>query len=145
MSRKVGRPQGKPKGSTEQANALAEFLLTLTTGMTVRRLAGRYHVSKTLWGEYRSGQKIIPLEPPQPAGAGRHTGRTHLPGSPGDRPAPAHGGPYGTEEHPRRAPSPRRRPYQNRRLAQQTPPDAHRRAARPARRSSPGLALLSRG
>ncbi|MEV1244399.1 hypothetical protein [Nonomuraea sp. NPDC049750] len=62
MSGRVGRPQGRPRGSTEQANALAQFLLTLTSGMTVRELAGRYHVGKTLWGEYRSGQKIIPLE-----------------------------------------------------------------------------------
>jgi hypothetical protein len=62
MSSRVGRPQGRPRGSTQQANALAEFLLTLTGGMTVRELAGRYHVGKTLWGEYRSGQKIIPLE-----------------------------------------------------------------------------------
>ena len=30
--------------------------------MTVCQLAGRYHVGKTLWGEYRTGQKIIPLE-----------------------------------------------------------------------------------
>ncbi|MFF4618779.1 hypothetical protein [Nonomuraea jabiensis] len=62
MNRKAGRPQGSPRGSTRQANALAEFLLTLTVGMTVRELAARYHVGKTLWGEYRSGQKIIPLE-----------------------------------------------------------------------------------
>jgi len=62
MNRRAGRPQGRPRGSTEQANALAEFLLSLTSGMTVRELAGRYHVGKTLWGEYRSGQKIIPLE-----------------------------------------------------------------------------------
>ncbi|MBT2232150.1 hypothetical protein [Nonomuraea sp. NEAU-A123] len=62
MNRKVGRPQGGPRGSTQQANALAEFLLTLTAGMTVRELAARYHVGKTLWSEYRSGLKIIPLE-----------------------------------------------------------------------------------
>ncbi|TXK39714.1 hypothetical protein [Nonomuraea sp. C10] len=62
MERRAGRPQGRPRGSTEQANALAEFLLGLTGGTTLRELAGRYHVSKTLWGEYRSGQKIIPLE-----------------------------------------------------------------------------------
>ncbi|WP_433515241.1 hypothetical protein ACQP2T_06255 [Nonomuraea sp. CA-143628] len=62
MSGRVGRPQGRPRGSTEQANALAEFLLTLTSGLTVRELAEHYHVGKTLWGEYRSGQKIIPLE-----------------------------------------------------------------------------------
>ncbi|MCA2181457.1 hypothetical protein LDL08_35380 [Nonomuraea glycinis] len=62
MNRRAGRPQGGPKGSTNEANALAEFLLTLTREMTVRELAGRYHVGKTLWGEYRTGQKIIPLE-----------------------------------------------------------------------------------
>ncbi|MFD1536987.1 hypothetical protein [Nonomuraea guangzhouensis] len=62
MNRKVGRPQGAPRGSTQQANTLAEFLLTLTAGMTVRELAARYHVGKTLWSEYRSGLKIIPLE-----------------------------------------------------------------------------------
>ncbi|MEU4232588.1 hypothetical protein AB0F17_50540 [Nonomuraea sp. NPDC026600] len=62
MNRKVGRPQGGPRGSTQQANALAEFLLTLTAGMTVRELAARYHVGKTLWSEYRSGLKLIPLE-----------------------------------------------------------------------------------
>ncbi|MEU6786853.1 hypothetical protein ABZ912_47320 [Nonomuraea angiospora] len=62
MNRKAGRPQGDPRGSTRQANALAEFLLTLTARMTVRELAATYHVGKTLWGEYRSGQKIIPLE-----------------------------------------------------------------------------------
>jgi hypothetical protein len=62
VNRRAGRPQGGPKGSTNEANALAEFLLTLTREMTVRELAGRYHVGKTLWGEYRTGQKIIPLE-----------------------------------------------------------------------------------
>ncbi|MFB4267855.1 hypothetical protein [Nonomuraea sp. GTA35] len=58
----MGRPQGRARGGTEQANALAEFLLALTSGMTVRELAGRYPVGKTQWGQYRSGQKIIPLE-----------------------------------------------------------------------------------
>ncbi|SEU22004.1 hypothetical protein [Nonomuraea wenchangensis] len=62
MNRRAGRPQGGPRGSTEQANALAEFLLALTAGSTVRGLAARYHVGKTLWGEYRAGLKIIPLE-----------------------------------------------------------------------------------
>ncbi|MEV5555034.1 hypothetical protein AB0L44_15400 [Nonomuraea wenchangensis] len=62
MNRRAGRPQGGPRGSTEQANALAEFLLALTAGSTVRELAARHHVGKTLWGEYRAGLKIIPLE-----------------------------------------------------------------------------------
>ncbi|WP_157382691.1 hypothetical protein [Nonomuraea coxensis] len=62
MNRRAGRPQGGPRGGTEQANALAEFLLDLTAGATVRELAARYHVGKTLWGEYRAGVKIIPLE-----------------------------------------------------------------------------------
>ncbi|KAK1181157.1 hypothetical protein B7755_025280 [Streptomyces sp. NBS 14/10] len=58
---RAGRPQGPPKGSTEEANALAGFLRDLTAGMTVRELAERYRTSKTIWGEYRSGTKIIPL------------------------------------------------------------------------------------
>ncbi|MFJ8750204.1 hypothetical protein ACIREO_12850 [Streptomyces sp. NPDC102441] len=60
---KAGRPQGGPKGQTEQANALAVFLRNLTKGLTVRELAGRYKNagSKTLWGEYRSGTRTIPL------------------------------------------------------------------------------------
>ncbi|MCF6467767.1 hypothetical protein FAF44_04990 [Nonomuraea sp. MG754425] len=62
MTGRVGRPQGRARGSTEQANALAEFLLTLTDGTTVRELAARYPVGKTLWGEYRSGEKLVPLD-----------------------------------------------------------------------------------
>ncbi|GAA2207358.1 hypothetical protein GCM10009850_028160 [Nonomuraea monospora] len=62
MTGRVGRRQGRARGSTEQANALAEFLLTLTEGTTVRELAARYPVGKTLWGEYRAGEKIIPLD-----------------------------------------------------------------------------------
>lgn len=60
---KAGRPQGGPKGQTEQDNALAVFLCNLTKGLTVRELADRYKSagSKTLWGEYRSGTKTIPL------------------------------------------------------------------------------------
>ncbi|MFJ1930387.1 MULTISPECIES: hypothetical protein [unclassified Streptomyces] len=60
---KAGRPQGGPKGQTEQDNALAVFLRNLTKGLTVRELADRYKSagSKTLWGEYRSGTKTIPL------------------------------------------------------------------------------------
>ncbi|TYB64371.1 hypothetical protein FXF51_21905 [Nonomuraea sp. PA05] len=62
MTGRVGRPQGRARGSSEQANALAEFLLTLTGGMTIRELAARYPVGKTLWGQYRSGEKIVPLD-----------------------------------------------------------------------------------
>ncbi|MFI7130811.1 hypothetical protein ACIBQ1_34330 [Nonomuraea sp. NPDC050153] len=36
--------------------------MTLTDGITVRELATRYPVGKTLWGQYRSGEKIIPLD-----------------------------------------------------------------------------------
>ncbi|WP_326824932.1 hypothetical protein [Streptosporangium sp. NBC_01756] len=56
-----GRPQGNPKGETEQANALADFLRELTVGVTVRQLGERYRSGKTSWGEYRSGAKAIPF------------------------------------------------------------------------------------
>lgn len=58
---KAGRPQGGPKGQTGQANELAAFLRDLTRDFTVRDLAERYKISKTSWGEYRSGNKTIHL------------------------------------------------------------------------------------
>ncbi|AYG78186.1 hypothetical protein DWB77_00293 [Streptomyces hundungensis] len=58
---KAGRPQGGPKGQSEQANALANFVRALTKDFTVRELAERYKISKTSWGEYRSGAKLIHL------------------------------------------------------------------------------------
>ncbi|MGW2183454.1 RICIN domain-containing protein [Streptomyces sp. NPDC001732] len=58
---KAGRPQGGLKGQTEQANALAAFLRNLTKDFTVRELAERYKISKTSWGEYRAGTKMIEL------------------------------------------------------------------------------------
>ncbi|WP_405438414.1 RICIN domain-containing protein [Streptomyces avidinii] len=58
---KAGRPQGESKGATDEANALARFLRTMTDSLTVRELAERYGGGKTLWGEYRCGARIIPL------------------------------------------------------------------------------------
>ncbi|MFD9165342.1 hypothetical protein ACFVZ8_25670, partial [Streptomyces sp. NPDC059558] len=58
---KAGRPQGALKGATDEANALARFLRTMTDSLTVRELAERYGGGKTLWGEYRCGARIIPL------------------------------------------------------------------------------------
>ncbi|ATZ22132.1 hypothetical protein SLAV_38375 [Streptomyces lavendulae subsp. lavendulae] len=58
---KAGRPQGGPKGETDEANELAVFLRDLTQDFTVRELAERYKISKTSWGEYRSGTKTIHL------------------------------------------------------------------------------------
>ncbi|MFI1170786.1 hypothetical protein [Streptomyces melanogenes] len=58
---RAGRPQGAPKGRTEAANELAEFLREVTHGMTVRELADRYGGGKTAWSEYRSGARIIVL------------------------------------------------------------------------------------
>lgn len=58
---KAGRPQGGPKGQSEQANALAVFLRNLTKDLTVRELADRYAGGKTLWGEYRAGTKTVHL------------------------------------------------------------------------------------
>ncbi|MFD4535845.1 hypothetical protein ACFWNL_17435 [Kitasatospora sp. NPDC058397] len=56
----VGRPQGRLKGETEQADALARFVREVTSGVTVRELARRYPAGKTSWSEYRSGEKDIP-------------------------------------------------------------------------------------
>ncbi|MFE6864944.1 hypothetical protein ACFVFS_00130 [Kitasatospora sp. NPDC057692] len=56
----AGRPQGRLKGETEQADALARFVREVTTGLTVRELAQRYPAGKTSWSEYRSAEKDIP-------------------------------------------------------------------------------------
>lgn len=58
---KAGRPQGGPKGQTDEANELALFVRELTRDFTVRELGDRYKISKTSWGEYRSGTKTIHL------------------------------------------------------------------------------------
>ncbi|MGW6704039.1 RICIN domain-containing protein [Streptomyces sp. NPDC054956] len=60
MSR-PGRPPGPLKGRTDEANALAQFLRDLTAEYTVSQLEQRYEGSRSVWSEYRSGQKIIPL------------------------------------------------------------------------------------
>ncbi|MFG2754670.1 RICIN domain-containing protein [Streptomyces xanthophaeus] len=60
MSR-PGRQSGPLKGRTAEANDLAQFLRDLTAGQTVSQLQERHGVSRTVWSEYRSGQKIIPL------------------------------------------------------------------------------------
>ncbi|WP_445270771.1 ricin-type beta-trefoil lectin domain protein [Streptomyces sp. DSM 41634] len=56
-----GRPPGPLKGRTSEANALAQFLRELTAEYTVSQLEARYGGSRSVWSEYRSGQKIIPL------------------------------------------------------------------------------------
>ncbi|MFG2753843.1 hypothetical protein [Streptomyces xanthophaeus] len=60
MSR-PGRPPGPLKGRTPEANALARFLRELTAEDTVSQLEERYRLSRSVWSEYRSGAKIIPL------------------------------------------------------------------------------------
>lgn len=57
---RAGRPQGRLKGETEQADALARFVQEVTSGVTVRELAQRYQAGKTSWSEYRSAEKDIP-------------------------------------------------------------------------------------
>lgn len=57
----AGRPQGTWKGGTEAANELARFLREVTESLTVREMAERYGGGKTAWGQYRSGERIIPL------------------------------------------------------------------------------------
>ncbi|MFE1803543.1 hypothetical protein [Streptomyces sp. NPDC059533] len=56
-----GRPPGPLKGRTPQANELAQFLRDLTAHHTVSQLEARYGGSRSVWSEYRSGQKTIPL------------------------------------------------------------------------------------
>lgn len=58
---RAGRPQGALKGSTRAANELAGFVRNLTGPLTVRELSARYGGGRTLWSEYRSGAKVIPL------------------------------------------------------------------------------------
>ncbi|MFE0176864.1 hypothetical protein ACFWZ2_31625 [Streptomyces sp. NPDC059002] len=63
---RAGRPQGAPKGTSEAANELARFLRELTDGLGVRELAERYKDNdgkggRTVWSEYRSGARLIPL------------------------------------------------------------------------------------
>ncbi|MGW7176652.1 hypothetical protein [Streptomyces xanthophaeus] len=60
MSR-PGRPPGPLKGRTPEANALARFLRELTAEDTVSQLEERHRLSRSVWSEYRSGAKIIPL------------------------------------------------------------------------------------
>lgn len=58
---RAGRPQGALRGATEAANELARFLMDTSDRLTVREMARRYGGGKSLWGEYRSGARIIPL------------------------------------------------------------------------------------
>ncbi|MFG2297927.1 hypothetical protein [Streptomyces sp. NPDC048603] len=55
------RPQGALRGATDEANALAGLPRELTNGVTVREPAERYGGGRTLWSEYRSGTRIVPL------------------------------------------------------------------------------------
>ncbi|MFI1286776.1 hypothetical protein ACH4U5_39555 [Streptomyces sp. NPDC020858] len=56
-----GRLPGPLKGRTAEANALAQFLRELTAQDTVSRLEEQYRLSRSVWSEYRSGLKTIPL------------------------------------------------------------------------------------
>ncbi|MFC9863759.1 MULTISPECIES: RICIN domain-containing protein [unclassified Streptomyces] len=58
---RAGRPQGTAKGETEAANDLARFLREATAHLTVREMAKRYGGGKTVWSQYRSGERIVPL------------------------------------------------------------------------------------
>lgn len=59
--KRSGRLPGPLKGRTAEANALATFLRELTADWTGTQLAERYSLSPSVWSEYRSGLKIIPL------------------------------------------------------------------------------------
>ncbi|MFI9723299.1 hypothetical protein ACIHFE_27210 [Streptomyces sp. NPDC052396] len=58
---RCGRPLGGLKGKNRQANELAGFLRDLTAGVTTRELAQRYNTGRTIWSDYRSGIRLIPL------------------------------------------------------------------------------------
>ncbi|MFF9982370.1 hypothetical protein [Streptomyces erythrochromogenes] len=58
---RAGRLPGPLKGRNGEANALAQFLRELTAESTVSQLEERYRLSRSVWSEYRSGLKIIPL------------------------------------------------------------------------------------
>lgn len=59
--KRSGRLPGPLKGRTAEVNALAQFLRELTEELTVSGLEERYRLSRSVWSEYRSGLKIIPL------------------------------------------------------------------------------------
>lgn len=58
----VAGPAGPLRGRTEEANALASFMRELTAESTVSDLAERYKLARSVWSEYRSGQKLIPWD-----------------------------------------------------------------------------------
>ncbi|MFD4245819.1 RICIN domain-containing protein [Streptomyces sp. NPDC058525] len=59
--KRAGRLPGPLKGRTAEANALAQFLRELTAELTVSRLEEQYRLSRSVWSEYRSGLKVIPM------------------------------------------------------------------------------------
>ncbi|MFF3708945.1 hypothetical protein [Streptomyces phaeochromogenes] len=55
---RAGRPTGPVRADTAQAEQLAEWLRTLTAGITLRQLARDFPFSKTAWGDLRRGHKL---------------------------------------------------------------------------------------
>ncbi len=58
----AGRRPGALRGRTQQADELAKWLRLITAGRTVRELEAEFHVSKSLWSEYRYGSSLPSAE-----------------------------------------------------------------------------------
>ena len=56
----MGRPRGRAKGTTVEANALAEWLQRLTAGLTLEQLSEQLPYGKSKWGRYLNGQDLVP-------------------------------------------------------------------------------------
>ncbi|KJY28489.1 hypothetical protein VR46_37985, partial [Streptomyces sp. NRRL S-444] len=49
------------QGETPQAEELAKWLSDVTRALTLRQLQERFQYGRTQWGQFRSGEKLIPL------------------------------------------------------------------------------------
>ncbi|WP_026424026.1 hypothetical protein [Actinokineospora inagensis] len=48
------------QGATPEITELAAYLSALTAGVTARDLSDRFGTGTSLWGRYRSGERIVP-------------------------------------------------------------------------------------
>ncbi|MGW1641481.1 hypothetical protein [Streptomyces lavendulae] len=57
----AGRPKGPLQGETPQAEELALWLSRLTKSLSLRELEEGFDYGRTQWGQFRRGEKLIPL------------------------------------------------------------------------------------
>ncbi|GLX40714.1 hypothetical protein Sros01_67870 [Streptomyces roseochromogenus] len=55
------RRRGPLQGETPQAEEFAKWLSDVTRALTLRKLQERFPYGRTQWGQFRSGEKLIPL------------------------------------------------------------------------------------